>query len=236
MGGERHGPDFQNLHRNKRSMTLNLKSPDGVAILKRLVRRRRRAGGELPPRREVPPRHRLCDAATGQSAAGLRQHLGLRPGRAVSRAPRLRPDRAGHGRADVDHRPARPGAGARRHPGGRPHRRHLLRDGHPGGAAGARAVRRGPVGAEQPARGADRHAGLPGGALDDRPRGAGPGRQRPSDQHPDRRVPDRRRLHEHRRRRRGDLSALLQGASMRRNSPPIRISPPTRIARGTAPG
>ena len=37
MGGERHGPDFQNLHRNKRSMTLNLKSADGVAILKRLV-------------------------------------------------------------------------------------------------------------------------------------------------------------------------------------------------------
>ena len=59
MGGERHGPDFQNLHRNKRSMTLNLKSPEGVAILKRLVARRRRAGGELPPRREVPPWHRL---------------------------------------------------------------------------------------------------------------------------------------------------------------------------------
>src|SRR5690242_1806052 len=38
MGGERHGPDFQNLHRNKRSMTLNLKSAEGVDILKRLVR------------------------------------------------------------------------------------------------------------------------------------------------------------------------------------------------------
>jgi crotonobetainyl-CoA:carnitine CoA-transferase CaiB-like acyl-CoA transferase len=24
LGGERHGPDFQNLHRNKRSLTLNL--------------------------------------------------------------------------------------------------------------------------------------------------------------------------------------------------------------------
>jgi formyl-CoA transferase len=33
----RHGPDFQNMHRNKRSMTLNLKSPDGIAILKRLA-------------------------------------------------------------------------------------------------------------------------------------------------------------------------------------------------------
>ena len=37
MGGERHGPDFQNLHRNKRSLQLNLKAPEGVAILKRLV-------------------------------------------------------------------------------------------------------------------------------------------------------------------------------------------------------
>ena len=33
----RHGPDFQNMHRNKRSMTLNLKSPEGVAIFKRMA-------------------------------------------------------------------------------------------------------------------------------------------------------------------------------------------------------
>jgi crotonobetainyl-CoA:carnitine CoA-transferase CaiB-like acyl-CoA transferase len=37
LGGERHGPDFQNLHRNKRSLTLNLKAPEGVAVMKRLV-------------------------------------------------------------------------------------------------------------------------------------------------------------------------------------------------------
>jgi formyl-CoA transferase len=37
LGGERHGPDFQNLHRNKRSLTLNLKAPEGVAILHKLV-------------------------------------------------------------------------------------------------------------------------------------------------------------------------------------------------------
>ena len=37
MGGPRHGPDFQNLHRNKRSLTLNLKEPDGVAIFKKMV-------------------------------------------------------------------------------------------------------------------------------------------------------------------------------------------------------
>jgi len=37
MGGPRHGFDFQNLHRNKRAITLNLKEPDGVAVLKKLV-------------------------------------------------------------------------------------------------------------------------------------------------------------------------------------------------------
>ena len=33
----RHGSDFQNLHRNKRSLTLNLKDPEGLAIFKRLA-------------------------------------------------------------------------------------------------------------------------------------------------------------------------------------------------------
>ena len=33
----RHGFDFQNLHRNKRSMTLDLKKPEAAAILKKLV-------------------------------------------------------------------------------------------------------------------------------------------------------------------------------------------------------
>jgi crotonobetainyl-CoA:carnitine CoA-transferase CaiB-like acyl-CoA transferase len=37
LGGERDFPDFQNLHRNKRSLTLDLKKKDGVEILKRLV-------------------------------------------------------------------------------------------------------------------------------------------------------------------------------------------------------
>ena len=37
LGGARHGPDFQNVHRNKRSMTLDLKKPEGVDILKRLA-------------------------------------------------------------------------------------------------------------------------------------------------------------------------------------------------------
>jgi len=33
----RHGADFQNLHRNKRTLTLNLKAPEGLEIFHRLV-------------------------------------------------------------------------------------------------------------------------------------------------------------------------------------------------------
>jgi formyl-CoA transferase len=38
MGGNRHGFDFQNLHRGKEALTLNLRDPEGVAIFKRLAK------------------------------------------------------------------------------------------------------------------------------------------------------------------------------------------------------
>ncbi len=37
MGGDRDGPDFQNIHRNKRGMTLNLKDPAGLDVFMRLL-------------------------------------------------------------------------------------------------------------------------------------------------------------------------------------------------------
>ncbi len=39
MGGPRDGSDFQNLHRNKRSITLDLKTPAGLAAFKRLAKK-----------------------------------------------------------------------------------------------------------------------------------------------------------------------------------------------------
>jgi len=37
LGGPRQGSDFQNLHRNKRAMALNLKKPEGLAVFRRMV-------------------------------------------------------------------------------------------------------------------------------------------------------------------------------------------------------
>ena len=37
MSGPRHGYDMQNLHRNKRSLTLNLKTEGGAAVLRKLI-------------------------------------------------------------------------------------------------------------------------------------------------------------------------------------------------------
>ena len=39
MGGRRHGFDFQNLHRNKKSLTLNLKTEKGLEIFFALAKR-----------------------------------------------------------------------------------------------------------------------------------------------------------------------------------------------------
>jgi len=57
FGGRRHGSDEQNLHRNKRSLCLDLKSPRGRAVLDRLVRR--------------------ADVAVENFRADVKQRLGL---------------------------------------------------------------------------------------------------------------------------------------------------------------
>ena len=111
MGGNRHGFDFQNLHRNKRSMTLNLREPEGVAIFKQLARDadivvenyrpdvKRRLGIDYESLRPINPRL-IYGSISGFGQSGPYRD---RPGR--------RPDRPGHGRPDVHHR--HPGPGAR---------------------------------------------------------------------------------------------------------------------------
>src|SRR5207245_3115669 len=49
MGGSRHGFDFQNLHRGKKAITLNLRDPDRAAIVKRLVRHADVVAGNYRP-------------------------------------------------------------------------------------------------------------------------------------------------------------------------------------------
>jgi crotonobetainyl-CoA:carnitine CoA-transferase CaiB-like acyl-CoA transferase len=39
LGGPRQGSDFQNLHRNKRAISLNLKNPEGLEVFRRLVKK-----------------------------------------------------------------------------------------------------------------------------------------------------------------------------------------------------
>jgi formyl-CoA transferase len=68
MGGNRHGFDFQNLHRNKKSVTLNLKHPEAVEIFYRLAKDadvvvenyrpdvKRRLGIDYDKLREINPR------------------------------------------------------------------------------------------------------------------------------------------------------------------------------------
>ena len=68
LGAARHTPDFQNLQRNKRSLTLNLKEPEGLAIFQKLVERadvvvenfrpdvKGRLGIDYPKLKEINPK------------------------------------------------------------------------------------------------------------------------------------------------------------------------------------
>jgi crotonobetainyl-CoA:carnitine CoA-transferase CaiB-like acyl-CoA transferase len=67
-GGPRQGPDFQNLHRNKRSITLDLKSRNGLDVFRRMAARadvvvenfrpgvKKRLGVDYPTLSEINPR------------------------------------------------------------------------------------------------------------------------------------------------------------------------------------
>ena len=230
MGGPRDGPDMQNLHRNKRSMTLNLKLPEAREVLRAAGEDRRRGGRELPAGRQVPPGHRLRVAGEDQPAHHPRQHLRLRPGRPLPRPAGLRPDRAGHERPHVRDRRSRARADAHRRGDRRRRRRPVRGARHHDRAARARDLGQGPVGAVLAAAGRHRPARLPGRALPDEGRSAAAGGQRPPDQHADLGVQDRRRLHQRRRLGRRHVEAPVQRARPRRTCSRRRSSRTTRRA------
>jgi crotonobetainyl-CoA:carnitine CoA-transferase CaiB-like acyl-CoA transferase len=55
IAGRRHGSDFQNLHRNKRAITLNLKTPEGHAAFMRLAK----TADVILENMRAPVKHRL---------------------------------------------------------------------------------------------------------------------------------------------------------------------------------
>ena len=93
---------FLSFNANKRSLTLDLKSPEGKDLFKTGDRQVGRAGRKLRARRARPSRPRLEGSGEDQSAADLRDHQGLRHVRALRQLQELRADRAGDGRGDGD--------------------------------------------------------------------------------------------------------------------------------------
>ncbi len=211
MGGPREGPDFQNLHRNKRSMTLNLKAPEGLAAFKRMVKKadvvvenfrpdvKKRLGIDYKALAKINPRivyasisgfgqdgpyaNRPGFDQIAQGMGGLMSITGL-PGQG--------PVRVGIPIADLTAGIVR---GAR----------------HSGRAARTREIQEGPAHRDVAAAGADFHARFPGRALSGRGRSRQAGRQQSSDQHSDRRVQDQGRPHQYRHHRAADLAAILRG-------------------------
>ena len=211
LGGPRHGPDFQNLHRNKRSLTLDLKAPEGIEIFRKLVRDadvvvenyrpdvKTRLGIDYEALKAINPRLVYASiSGFGQSGPyrdrpGFDQIAqGMGGLMSITGLPGQGPVRVGIPVADLS-------AGI------------FCAMGILVALLGARGIGPGPMGRELAAGGADRDARFPGGALADRARGAGAGRQRPSDQHPDRRLPHPRRAHQYRLGRRRDFPPACAG-------------------------
>ena len=215
LGGERHGPDFQNLHRNKRSLTLNLKAPEGLAVMKRLV-----AQADVVVENYRPDvKFRLGVDYESLKAINKRIVYASISGFGQDGPYRDRPgfDQIAQGMGGLMSITGEPGRGP-------------MRVGIPvadltAGIFAAMGILIALLEREQSGEGQWVKSSLLGAQISMLDFQAarwtigkevpGPGRQQPSDQHPDRRVRDRRRLYQHRRRRRRHLSSVVQGAGRR---------------------
>ena len=93
LGGQ-DGSDYQYTHRNKRSITLNLKLPEGIDALKKLVATADVLLENFRPDVKHTARHRLRVALKDQPETGVREHLGFWPDWSICNSTRLRPDRS----------------------------------------------------------------------------------------------------------------------------------------------
>ncbi len=208
--GRRDGSDFQNLHRNKRAITLNLKTDEGREILMRLAEKADVVIENMRPgvTRRLGVDYRVRQEA--QSEDRLWQHFRLRPVRSLYRAALDRPDRAGHDRHHVGDGPSRPGPGPRRRRRHRHHGRRLPRAGRADRAARPRSLGRRPLGADLADRIRHHAAGFPGHALADGQEDSAAGRQQPSHQLADGPLSHRRRLSQPRRHQQQEFPEILQ--------------------------
>ena len=210
-GGPRQGSDFQNLHRNKRAMTLNLKDPKGLEVFMRLAKQadvivenfrpdvKAKLGIDYESVRKVNPRI-VYGSISGFGQDGPYHK---RPGF----------DQIAQGMGGLMSVTGAPGEGP-------------MRVGIPVADLTAglfcalgiltALLERDVSGEGQWVQtsllaGADLHARLPGRALADGKGSRQAGRQQSPDLDPDRRVQDLRRLHQYRHHGRPHLGALRAG-------------------------
>jgi len=119
---------FAAFNRNKRSLSLNLREPEGKAVLARLIAQSDVLVEKLPPGGHGADGLRRTALASPQARSRLRQHQRLRQNRALSRPAVLRFHRPGDERVHGGDRRGPGAALARRAADRRPRRRALRRD------------------------------------------------------------------------------------------------------------
>ena len=141
LGGARRGADFQNLHRNKRAMTLNLRHPKGLETFMRLAKKadvvvenfrpdvKNKLGIDYESVRKINPRI-VYGSISGFGQDGP-----------YHKRPGFDQIAQGMGGLMCSHRRSRRRTDAGRHSRGRPHRGPVLRHGRPYRTPGARGFR-----------------------------------------------------------------------------------------------